>query len=230
MIAAACGDDGDTDRRALAAGRSDRYVRSGEAGRSRSAGSRRSRSSRESKTAINARIARENKTCIQGRKLEFVGIKDDGSDPQKNLDLSKSLVESDKVFAMINTRAVMLPQTTNYLADKKVPFFGWGFMPGFCGDDSWGYGFNGCLSGYAFDRARRLTSPTPSSTARSIDPIAEHGQASPPTRCRSSDFNSDDDSGTSASSSTRRCSEHVLAKPSSCPSRASPTSRSTSTS
>lgn len=99
---------------------------------------------------IKARIERENKTCIQGRKIEFVGLKDDGSDSQKNLDLNKAAVESDKVFAMINTSAVMLPQTTNYLADKKVPYFGWGFMPGFCGKDSWGYGYNGCLSGLAF--------------------------------------------------------------------------------
>lgn len=99
---------------------------------------------------IKARIERENKTCIQGRKIEFVGLKDDGSDAQKNLDLNKAAVETDKVFAMINTSAVMLPQTTNYLADKKVPFFGWGFMPGFCGKDSWGYGYNGCLSGIAF--------------------------------------------------------------------------------
>ena len=71
---------------------------------------------------IKARIERENKTCIQGRKIEFVGLKDDGSDAQKNLDLNKAAVETDKVFAMINTSAVMLPQTTNYLADKKVPY------------------------------------------------------------------------------------------------------------
>ena len=99
---------------------------------------------------IKARVERENKTCIQGRKIEFIGLKDDGSDSQKNLDLNKAAVESDKVFAMINTSANMLPQTTNYLADKKVPYFGWGFMPGFCGKDSWGYGYNGCLSGIAF--------------------------------------------------------------------------------
>jgi len=119
---------------------------------------------------VNARIARENKTCIQGRKLEFIGIKDDGSDAQKNLDLNKGLVETDKVFALINTSAVMLPQTTNYLADKKVPYFGWGFMPGFCGKDSWGYGFNGCLSGYRSTRARRSRFRAPSSTPRSSIP------------------------------------------------------------
>jgi len=98
---------------------------------------------------IKARIERENKTCIGGRKLEFVGTRDDASDPQKNLDGAKDLVEKQKVDAIIATSAVLLPQTTDYLASKKIPYFGWGFMPGFCGKDSWGYGFNGCLSSFA---------------------------------------------------------------------------------
>jgi phage/plasmid primase-like uncharacterized protein len=82
---------------------------------------------------INARIARENKTCIQGRKIEFVGIKDDGQRCAEESRSQQEPRENDKVFALMNTSAVMLPQTTNYLADKKVPYFGWGFMPGFCG-------------------------------------------------------------------------------------------------
>ena len=143
---------------------------------------------------VNARIARENKTCIQGRKLEFIGIKDDGSDAQKNLDLNKGLVETDKVFALINTSAVMLPQTTNYLADKKVPYFGWGFMPGFCGKDSWGYGFNGCLSGYAFDKSKTVAVPGAKLNASLVDPIATLvGKAAD--KMTVVYFNSDDDSG-----------------------------------
>ena len=143
---------------------------------------------------INARIGRENKTCIQGRALEFVGMKDDASDAQQNLNLTKSLVESDKVFALIATSAVLLPQTTNYLADQKVPFFGWGFMPGFCGADSWGYGFNGCLSGYAFDQSNTVEVPDAKLNASLIDPIAEIVK-------KDADemsivyFNSDDDAG-----------------------------------
>ncbi|MEO5842744.1 MAG: ABC transporter substrate-binding protein [Acidimicrobiales bacterium] len=143
---------------------------------------------------INARIARENKTCIQGRRLEFVGMKDDASDPQKNLDLNKSLVESDKVFALINTSAVMLPQTTNYLADKKVPYFGWGFMPGFCGAASWGYGFNGCLSGYAFDKSKTVTVPGAKLNSSLLDPIAEIVKKDPD-KMSIVYFNSDDDAG-----------------------------------
>ena len=143
---------------------------------------------------VNARIARENKTCIQGRRLEFIGIKDDGSDAQKNLDLNKSAVESDKVFAMINTSAVMLPQTTNYLADRKVPFFGWGFMPGFCGKESWGYSFNGCLSGYAFNKSGAVSVPGAKLNASLIDPVAEFVKKDAD-KMSIVYFNSDDDAG-----------------------------------
>jgi len=110
---------------------------------------------------IKAVVDKVNKTCIGGRKMEFVGLKDDGSDPAKNLSLAQSLVEQDKVFAIIATSAVLLPATTDYLASKKVPFFGWGFMPGFCNskkgaNDSWGYGFNGCLSAFALGLSKSV--------------------------------------------------------------------------
>jgi ABC-type branched-subunit amino acid transport system substrate-binding protein len=141
---------------------------------------------------IQARLERENKTCIQGRKFEFVGLKDDASDPQKNLDLAKSLVESDKVFAIMATSAVLLPQTTNYLDGKKVPYFGWGFMPGFCGKDSWGYGFNGCLSGYSFDKLGAVKVPGAKLNGALIDPVAKLLNKDNYTIVY---FNSDDDSG-----------------------------------
>src|SRR5437899_477585 len=33
---------------------------------------------------------------------------------------------------------------TDYLNNQQVPFYGWGFLPGFCGT-RWGFGWNGCL-------------------------------------------------------------------------------------
>jgi branched-chain amino acid transport system substrate-binding protein len=99
---------------------------------------------------IKASIAKINKTCVGGHKLEFVGLKDDGSDPQKNLDAAKSLVEQD-----------------------KVPYFGWGFMPGFCGKDSWGYGFNGCLSAYALNVSKAADLPGAKINTSLSDPIAK---------------------------------------------------------
>jgi branched-chain amino acid transport system substrate-binding protein len=98
-----------------------------------------------------ARIEEANKTCVQGHKLEWVGMRDDGSDSQKNIDALRDLVENEGVFAVIATSANLTTPSTNYLAENQVPFFGWGFMPGFCGADSWGYGFNGCLSGFALN-------------------------------------------------------------------------------
>jgi len=106
-----------------------------------------------------ARIEEANKTCVQGHTLEWVGMRDDGSDSQKNIDALHDLVENEGVFAVIATSANLTTPSTNYLAEKKVPFFGWGFMPGFCGADSWGYGFNGCLSGYALDALGAMDLP-----------------------------------------------------------------------
>jgi len=61
--------------------------------------------------------------------------------------------------AIIEASTVLLPSSTDYLASKQIPFFGWGFLPGFCGTDAWGYGFNGCLSGYALDVTNTVDVP-----------------------------------------------------------------------
>jgi ABC-type branched-subunit amino acid transport system substrate-binding protein len=124
---------------------------------------------------INAVINRVNETCIGGRPLEFVGLEDDGSDPQRNLELARKLVEQDGVFAIVATSAVLLPATTDYLAEQGIPYFGWGFMPGFCGEGSTGYGFNGCLSAYALglsdNGATSLYEPFAEITGKSTDEL-----------------------------------------------------------
>ena len=101
---------------------------------------------------INARLERANRDgeLPGGRMVELAQYVDDGSDPQANFDGARSMVENDEVFGIMVTSAVSLGQTTNYLADNQVPFTGWGFMPGFCAPNDWGFGFNGCLSGFAF--------------------------------------------------------------------------------
>ena len=101
---------------------------------------------------INARIERANRDgeLPGGRQVELVQYVDDGSDPQANFEGARSMVENDEVFGIMVTSAVSLPQTTDYLAENQVPFTGWGFMPGFCAPNDWGFGFNGCLSGYAY--------------------------------------------------------------------------------
>ena len=101
---------------------------------------------------INARLGRANRDgeLPGGRMVELVQYVDDGSDPQANFEGARSMVENDEVFGIMVTSAVSLPQTTDYLAENQVPFTGWGFMPGFCAPNDWGFGFNGCLSGFAF--------------------------------------------------------------------------------
>jgi branched-chain amino acid transport system substrate-binding protein len=187
LFAVACGDDGEsTDSGSTGGGGASAGCKDG-AAPLKIGGLAQAQNFAGMEDGIKAAIERVNKTCVGGRKLEFVGLKDDGSDPQKNLDLAKSLVEQDKVFAIIATSAVLLPQTTDYLAEKKVPFFGWGFMPGFCGKDSWGYGFNGCLSGFALDLSKKtngsLSQPIASFLKKDADKMTLVI------------FNSDDDAG-----------------------------------
>ena len=101
---------------------------------------------------IEARLGRANRDgeLPGGRSVELVQYVDDGSDPQANFEGARSMVENDEVFGIMVTSAVSLPQTTDYLDENQVPFTGWGFMPGFCAPNDWGFGFNGCLSGFAF--------------------------------------------------------------------------------
>jgi branched-chain amino acid transport system substrate-binding protein len=107
-----------------------------------------------------ARFERANRDGgVHGRTIKFVGVRDDGSDSARDLDLARELVGKDKVFAVAPaTSAVLLPATTDYLASENVPFFGWGFQPGFCGPDQ-GYGFNGCLIGPDFANSSFLDGP-----------------------------------------------------------------------
>ena len=98
-----------------------------------------------------ARAARANcEGGIAGRPLEVVEPIDDNNDAQANLDGIQRLVEQDNVDYVVVTSSVFLPQSSDYLAQNQVPFSGWGYMPGFCLPNEWGFGFNGCLSGFAF--------------------------------------------------------------------------------
>jgi ABC-type branched-subunit amino acid transport system substrate-binding protein len=94
---------------------------------------------------IKARLTRANAAGgVAGRTINFTGCQDDGSSTQQNLQLARQLVEQNQVFATMGVSANMLSGTTDYLNQNQVPFFGWGFLPGFCGT-RWGFGYNGCL-------------------------------------------------------------------------------------
>ena len=95
-----------------------------------------------------ARFERANREGgINGRTIDYVGFRDDGKDPGLDLDQTRKLIDDDGVFAVAPViTQFFLPQSSDLLAQNQVPFVGWGFMPGFCGNE-FGYGFNGCLIG-----------------------------------------------------------------------------------
>ncbi len=99
---------------------------------------------------VRARLDRLNaEGGIDGRQIEMVQVIDDAGDPELLLAAARELVETQEVFAIVLASAVPEPPVTDYLSESAVPFFGWGFSPGFCAPNDWGFGFNGCLVGQA---------------------------------------------------------------------------------
>jgi ABC-type branched-subunit amino acid transport system substrate-binding protein len=80
---------------------------------------------------------------VGGRKIEYLGAEDDGQDPAKNLAAARKLVQQDKVFAVVPMSSVTF-SGADFLQKQKVPTFGWGTLPSFCGP-TYIYGFGGCM-------------------------------------------------------------------------------------
>ncbi|MCB5168945.1 ABC transporter substrate-binding protein [Streptomyces bambusae] len=80
---------------------------------------------------------------VNGRKIEYLGAEDDGQDPGRNMAAARKLVQQDKVFAVAPMSSVTFSGSA-FLEQSKVPTFGWGTLPSFCGPE-YLYGFNGCL-------------------------------------------------------------------------------------
>ncbi|MBA2946585.1 ABC transporter substrate-binding protein [Streptomyces himalayensis] len=80
---------------------------------------------------------------VGGRKIEYLGAEDDGQDPAKNLAAARKLVQQDKVFAVAPMSSVTF-SGADFLQKQKVPTFGWGTLPSFCGP-TYIYGFGGCM-------------------------------------------------------------------------------------
>ncbi len=106
---------------------------------------------------VAARLARAAASGrVAGREIELVRVLDDGGDPDELAAAARQRVEEDEVFAVVLASAVPDPRVTDYLAARSVPFFGWGFAPGFCAPNEWGFGFNGCLVGATRTTTRDL--------------------------------------------------------------------------
>jgi branched-chain amino acid transport system substrate-binding protein len=97
---------------------------------------------------IQARVAAANKQKIAGRTIKVLPCKDDGGSVQSTTQANQSLVTQNDVFAVLALSDTEVQAPTNFLNQNQVPFFGWGYEPGFCGT-RWGFGWNGCIAGNA---------------------------------------------------------------------------------
>ncbi len=103
---------------------------------------------------IQARFDRANKAGgVDGRKLTLLPCADDGGAVQTDVQDVQQQVNQGNAFALLSATESILPGSTDFLNNNQVPFFGWGFLPGFCGL-RWGFGWNGCLEGNAVTKAQ----------------------------------------------------------------------------
>ena len=80
---------------------------------------------------------------VNGRTIDYLGLTDDGGDPNLGIQGATKLVQQDHVFAVVPTITPDLG-AAKYLAQQKVPYFGWALSSNFCGNE-YGFGFTGCL-------------------------------------------------------------------------------------
>ncbi|WP_307875062.1 ABC transporter substrate-binding protein [Frankia nepalensis] len=98
----------------------------------------------ETDLGARARFARENAAGgVFGRKIDYIGMSDDGLSAQQNADVGKKLAENEKVFAVAPV-ATSISAYADSLCANKVPAFGWSFNNGLCNRANT-FGITGCL-------------------------------------------------------------------------------------
>jgi ABC-type branched-subunit amino acid transport system substrate-binding protein len=92
-----------------------------------------------------AGIVRFNKAGgLDGRKIKFLGVLDDGFSQQTNLTNAQKLVENDHVMAVAPVISEIEGAATGtFLARNHTPFIGWAVNAGFAAAPQWGFGING---------------------------------------------------------------------------------------
>jgi branched-chain amino acid transport system substrate-binding protein len=98
-------------------------------------------------TGFEARIARFNKQGgIGGRKIQFLGVLNDGDSLTTDLNNAQTLVLKDHVFAVAPIAdEVLSPASVQLFAQNSTPYIGWGISPAWCGNN-WGFPLTGCES------------------------------------------------------------------------------------
>jgi len=82
---------------------------------------------------------------VASRKIKILEIVDDNGEEELALSAMQRIAEED-IFAVILASTAASSEVTDFLAEKQIPFFGWGFLEGFCEPNKWGFGFNGCMN------------------------------------------------------------------------------------
>jgi ABC-type branched-subunit amino acid transport system substrate-binding protein len=98
-------------------------------------------------TGFQARITRFNaQGGIGGRKIQFVGVLNDGDSLTTDLSNAQTLVLKDHVFAVAPVAdEVLNPASVQLFTQNSTPYIGWGLSPDWCGNN-WGFPVAGCES------------------------------------------------------------------------------------
>src|SRR5262245_57369186 len=80
-----------------------------------------------------------------GRKINYLGFKDDASSADTNLQQGRAMVDQDGVFGVVPVITPFL-QAGSYFQQQKVPTIGWGISQAYCDSSiTYIFGFTGCL-------------------------------------------------------------------------------------
>jgi branched-chain amino acid transport system substrate-binding protein len=109
-------------------------------------------------TGFKARIARFNSQGgIGGRKIQFIGVLNDGDSLTTDLNNAQTLVLKDHVFAVAPIAdEVLSPASVQLFAQNSTPYIGWGISPAWCGNN-WGFPLTGCESTPQYQNTAGLT-------------------------------------------------------------------------
>ncbi|MGB3412797.1 MAG: ABC transporter substrate-binding protein [Microthrixaceae bacterium] len=99
----------------------------------------------DASVGVEARIKKANDAGgVHGRQIEFVGAKENNNDATKDVDLVRSLVEQDEVFALLPVLSGTFG-AIDYIIENNIPTFGYGINPAFC-ENEVAFGITGCVT------------------------------------------------------------------------------------
>ncbi|MBX6388521.1 MAG: ABC transporter substrate-binding protein [Frankia sp.] len=90
------------------------------------------------------RFARANdEGGVNGRKINYIGTKDDGTDPARNVQEAQGLALRDRVFAVVPA-ITAIANFADVMCQEGIPYFGWGTNTAMCAN-ALGFAITGCL-------------------------------------------------------------------------------------